>query len=97
VQEVAALDLLVADPGVEDERVIAGAVRADLTCVGEVLEHLRHRGQDRGHGLAAPVRLEDDRTPEQDVLREQRCDGVEVSCFDGAAERMHGCLLYSTN
>ena len=37
--EVASLDLLVADPGLEHKRVIAGIVGADLTHVAEVFEH----------------------------------------------------------
>lgn len=50
VQKVTALELLVADPRQEHERVIARFGCADLAHVREVLKHASDRRQDCAHG-----------------------------------------------
>jgi len=67
VDEVASLDLLVADSRVEDESMVGGVLRADLAHIAEVLEDQRGGAEDRCDALAALVGLEHDGASEDDV------------------------------
>ena len=55
--KIGAVDLQIAHPGVEHQRVIRGAVGTDLAFVGQVLEHVRDGVQDGADGFAAVIRL----------------------------------------
>jgi hypothetical protein len=61
----------------------------ELAVVAEVLEDPRDTAQDRRRDRLARVRLEHDRAGEDDVLGQQRLDGVDVACLDRLAERAH--------
>ena len=90
--EVAAGDRLAADLGLEHECMVARGVVADLPHVAEVIEDLDDGGQDGGGDGLAGVRLERDRTGEDDVVGEERGHCFDVAGFDRFAERMHARL-----
>src|SRR5207249_4028103 len=93
VQEVAALDLLLADTGAEDERMVACAGAADLADVAKVLEHLRYGREQHPHDLAATIGLEHDRAAELDIVGDQRDGGIDVAGLNCCAKRVHSDLL----
>ena len=84
MQEVAPLELALADPCHEHERVIGGTRGADLACIAKILEDAGHRCQHDRDLVAASVGLEDDRAAKDDVLVEERDKALEVL-------RLHGC------
>ena len=84
MEDVDALDLLVADARLEPEDgLVAGLDVADVL---EVLERLGDNAQQAGDGVAALVRAEDHRAVEDDVGREDRRAGGEVVLLDGGKE-----------
>jgi hypothetical protein len=89
VQEVAALELAIADPGREHEGVIGGASGADLACVAKVLEDASHRCQHDRDLVAASVGLEDDRAAKDDVLVEERDKALEILRLNGCSKLVH--------
>jgi hypothetical protein len=84
VQEVASLELTIADARREHERVIGGVTGANLAFVAKVLEDAGNRSQQDGDLVAASVGLEDDRAAKDDVLVEERDQPLEIL-------RLHGC------
>jgi hypothetical protein len=89
LDEVASLDLLVADSSLEHERVVAGVVGADLAYVAEVFEHHQNGIKKPAHRFTAVIRLEDGGAAKDHVLAHESDGGVEITRFDGAAEGMH--------
>ena len=81
-------NLLVTDPGLEDQGVIARVLAADFADIAEVLEHRHHRFQDLPQRLPPVIRREDNRAAKDHVLAKQGDGGVEIPGFDGAAEGM---------
>ena len=68
-QQVETLDLLVADPGLEDERL--RLVTVELIRVPKVLESAKNHAQQRRYRRASLERLEGDRAVEDDVVGER--------------------------
>jgi hypothetical protein len=90
VQEVAALDVPVADVRLKDDCVIVALGRADLSYAAPIVEDPEDGGQDSSHRLAAVIGLEHDGAAKGDVAREQSCRGVGVPCFQGVSKSLRG-------
>ena len=78
LDEVASLDLLVADPGLKRERVIMGAVGADLAHIAEVFEHRQDGFQDRARAKLATY----------DRLLADMLDGRDEETFERDSQRI---------
>ncbi len=86
MQEVASVDLSLADARLEDQRVVAPVGGGDLVDLAEVVERVVGPAQNGGYEVAPAVRRERHRTEELDVGRQQSGDGVVILGFDGCAE-----------
>ena len=93
MQEVAAVDLLVADHRLEDQCEITAVSADDLAHVVEIGEHTGDPSQDRRGDRLAVIRLEHDRTGEAHIVGEARLHRSVIDSLDGFAERAHQDLL----
>ena len=88
MDEVAALELFIAHPGLEHQRMVRRTLGADLTDIAEVLENIDDGPEDLPECLSTFVGGEHDRAAKDDVLAKKRDSRVEVFGFDGRAKRV---------